>query len=67
MYYGKMTDELDHLYDEYYEIFHGYPDELEDIEYGQDDYAVYVKDIKKAIQAKRELPYVANVKKYYDW
>lgn len=56
MWYGKMTPELEDLYDKYYAIFESDPDEYIDLEYGQDEYDGYVNDIKKAIDEKRELP-----------
>lgn len=56
MWYGKMTPELENLYDQYYDIFRSDPDEYIELEYGEDEYEDYVKDIKKAIALKKELP-----------
>lgn len=58
MWYGKMTEELDKLYDEYEALFDCTPDFYVELEYGQNDYSDYVKDIKKAITQRKELPLV---------
>lgn len=55
-----MTPELETLYDQYYEIFQGDPDEYIELEYGQQDYEDYVRDIKKAIEQHKELPEVVK-------
>lgn len=55
-----MTPELETLYDQYYEMFHGDPDEYIELEYGQQDYEDYVRDIKKAIEQQKELPEVVK-------
>lgn len=60
MRYGKMTSELKKLYEEYDNIFGVYPEDYDDLEYSPDDYDDYVSDIKKAIEQKKELPYVAD-------
>lgn len=60
MWYGSMTPELETLYDQYYKIFQGDPDEYIELEYGQEDYEDYIRDIKKAIELHRELPEVAE-------
>lgn len=60
MWYGSMTSELEMLYDQYYEMFQGDPDEYIELEYGQEDYKDYVRDIKKAIELHKELPEVAE-------
>lgn len=60
MWYGSMTSELEMLYDQYYEMFQGDPDEYIELEYGQEDYEDYVRDIKKAIELHKELPEVAE-------
>lgn len=51
-----MTPELEELYDKYYNMFKGDPDEYIDLEYGEDDYDDYVSDIKKSLELKKELP-----------
>ncbi len=56
MYFGKMTKELNKLYNQYYEKFNVEPDFYEELEYGQSDYKEYVKDIKKALNENKELP-----------
>ena len=56
MWYGEMTPELEKLYDEYYEIWKCEPDGYLEVEYGPEDYKRYVRDIKKAIKLKKELP-----------
>ena len=66
MYYGKMTDELEKLYDEYFDIFQTFPFGHEELEYGPEDYEDYVADIKKAIREKKELPFVADYQES-DW
>ena len=58
MWYGSMTPELEVLYDQYYDMFQGDPDEYIELEYGQEDYNDYVRDIKKAIELHKELPEV---------
>ncbi len=60
MWYGKMTPELEELYDQYYVMFNGDPDEYIELQYGQNDYDDYVRDIKKAIELKKELPEVTG-------
>lgn len=63
MYLGKMTDELEELYNKYYDIFGVEPDYYEETEYGQNDYDVFVSDIKKCIEENKEIPDVANIVK----
>lgn len=60
MWHGKMTKELETLYDSYYEIFGVEPDGYMDVDYGQADYDDYVRDIKMAIKKKMELPEVSE-------
>ena len=60
MWYGQMTQELDTLYDEYYDIFGVEPDGYMELEYGKSSYKEYVSDIKKAIKEKKELPKIAK-------
>lgn len=60
MWYGNMTPELKELYDAYYQVFGGDPDEYDELEYGQSEYDDYVRDIKEAIRLNKELPYVNN-------
>lgn len=56
MWYGRMTPELEELYDEYYNMFKSDPDEYINLEYGEDDYDDYIVDIKKSLELKKELP-----------
>ena len=49
MYYGKMTAELESLYEEYYNQFGYEPDGVEQLEYTENNYDQYVSDIKKAL------------------
>ena len=55
MWYGKDTDELNKLKLEYKEVFGYNPDGEMELEYGESDYDVYVRDIKRAIQEKKDL------------
>lgn len=55
MWQGKITPELKNLYNEYYERFNSYPDEYIELEYGEDEYKDYVRDIKKALKIGKEL------------
>lgn len=66
MYTGEMTSELERLYDEYYDLFQIFPFGHEELEYSQMDYEDYVKDIKKAIEERKELPDVADYEEG-DW
>ena len=50
MWYGKMTQELEKLYNG------STPDGYMELEYGESSYKVYVKDIKKSLKLKKELP-----------
>lgn len=45
-YHGKMTKELEELYDLYDKKFGDYPDCYEDFYYEENDYDDYVNDIK---------------------
>lgn len=56
MYSGKMTKELEKLYEEYSKKWNGDPGTYEDAEYGADEYEEYVADIKKALELGVELP-----------
>ena len=56
MWYGKMTQELEKLYNDYYKMFGLTPDGYMELEYGESSYKVYVKDIKKSLKLKKELP-----------
>ena len=60
MWYGKMTPELEKLYDDYYEMFGCTPDGYIEFEYGAGSYRTYVKDIKKSLKLKKEWPIVAG-------
>ena len=53
MWYGRMTPELEELYDEYYNMFKSDPDEYINLEYGEDDYDDYIVDIKKSLELKK--------------
>ena len=56
MYYGKMTKELEKLYSDYNQKWNCTPDCYENAEYGADEYADYVSDIKAALEQNVELP-----------
>lgn len=60
MWHGKMTDELERLYEEYDKVFGGDPGGYEEVDYGQKHYKDYVRDIKKAIETGKELPDVSE-------
>lgn len=55
MYYGKMTSELEKLNEEYRKMFGGPPFGHMEIEYGEDEYDEYVRDIKKALKTGKTL------------
>ena len=55
MWYGKTTEELKKLNEEYYKVFGGYPFGHMELEYEADEYDEYVRDIKKAIRIKKPL------------
>lgn len=55
-----MTQELEVLYDSYYDIFGIDPDGYMELEYGKNSYKDYVSDLKKAIKEKKELPEIAK-------
>ena len=56
MWYGKDTEELKNLNNEYREMFGRYPVGHMELEYGADEYEEYVRDIKKALRQGKELP-----------
>lgn len=56
MYYGKMTKELNQLYEQYNEKWGVFPNFYEETEYGKNSYNEYVADIKKALELGVELP-----------
>ena len=56
MWYGKDTEELKKLNNEYREMFGLYPFGHMELEYGADEYEEYVRDIKKALRQGKELP-----------
>jgi hypothetical protein len=56
MWHGSMTKELENLYDQYYKMFGVEPDGYQEVDYGQEEYSDYVKDIKTAIENNTELP-----------
>ena len=55
MWYGSDTPELIALKKEYEAIFGHDPDGEMELEYGEDDYKDYVRDIKNAIKIRQEL------------
>lgn len=60
MWTGKTTPELKKLNEEYYKMFNMYPWGYEEVIYGQRDYKQYIKDIKEAMETKRELPEIVD-------
>lgn len=60
MWYGKDTEELKKLNEEYHSIFGMYPSGYLELEYGGDEYEEYVRDIKKAIRERKELPDIVD-------
>lgn len=54
MYCGKMTAELEELYNEYEKRFGVEPDYYEEIDYG-DDYEGYKDDISKSLESGVQL------------
>lgn len=52
MWYGKDTKELKQLKREYEEIYGANPDDYIDVEYGDDEYDDYIKDIKECIKKR---------------
>ena len=60
MWYGRDTDELRELNEEYCKVFGDYPWGYMEVEYGDDDCEQYVSDIQKAIRLRKELPDIAN-------
>lgn len=59
MYHGKMTKELDVLYDQYYDRFGVDPDFHMELDYSdrtEEDYKEYVNDIKLALSEGKSLP-----------
>lgn len=56
MYYGKMTKKLESLYREYEEKWGRDPGGYEELEYGNNEYRDYARDIKKALELGVELP-----------
>lgn len=63
MWYGHTTHELEKLYDKYYNMFKSDPDEYIELEYGEDDYDDYVRDIKKSLELKKN--YLNYIIKYH--
>lgn len=55
MWYGKDTPELLVLKKEYEAKFGHDPDGEMELEYGEDEYKDYVRDIKKALKIGKEL------------
>lgn len=60
MWYGKNTEELERLNEEYRAVFGGYPWGYMELEYGDEDYEEYVHDIREALKQGKELPEVAR-------
>lgn len=56
MYYGKYTPELEELEKKYIDMFGVTPFGHMQLEYAEDDYDDYVRDIKKALAIKKVLP-----------
>lgn len=56
MYYGIMTATLKILYKKYEEKWGHDPSGYENVEYGNNSYIAYVRDIKKALELGVELP-----------
>lgn len=56
MYYGKTTRKLEQLYAEYEKVWNHNPSGYMEIEYGEDEYQDYVKDIKRSLKMGVELP-----------
>ena len=52
MWYGKTTEELKKLNEEYYKLFGGYPFGHMELEYEADEYDEYVRDIKKQSESR---------------
>lgn len=55
MYYGKTTPELEELNKKYHDKFGCFPWGDMELEYGENEYEQYVKDIRKALELNREL------------
>ena len=55
MWYGKMTDELQRLIKQHYELFGYDPTSDMELEYGQDEYTDLIADIKRAIKEKKPI------------
>ena len=55
MWYGKDTDYLKKLRDEYKSLFGYNPDGELSVEYGQTGYKDYIHDLEKAIKTKKHL------------
>lgn len=55
MYCGKMTAELEFLYQEYEKRFGVEPDYYEEVDYGN-DYEGYVDDIRSSLESGIQLP-----------
>ena len=56
MYWGEMTEELEVLYDKYYDIFEVFPDFYMELTYTDVTREKYIKDINYAIENKISLP-----------
>ena len=56
MYYGRMTKELEKLYSEYEKKFGYNLEGVLDLEYSENDYDDYIKDIQTAIKTSTHLP-----------
>lgn len=55
MYYGKTTPELEKLNKKYRDMFGVYPYGHMELEYGEDDYDEYIRDIKNALKTGKQL------------
>ncbi len=56
MSYGKMTKELEPLYEAYKKRWGDYPDTYENAEYAAEEYDDYVADIKRTLELDVEMP-----------
>lgn len=65
MWYGKMTQELEKLYDDYYKMFGRTPDGYMELEYGEGSYKAYVRDIKKSLKLKKRIARVCRISVNY--
>lgn len=61
MWTGKWTNELDALYDKYFEMFDGYyPDDYDEILYDAMTYEEFVGYIKQCLKSKKGMPRIVK-------